>query len=135
MGATTYGKPQTYPVVSSVTQSGDTVTVKLDGFAAGNPNTLELRNSFGFEVLGADMLWRSVPIAAVTGNSIIVGTAAIPAKGTAVRYLWDASPCTKEPYKCPVYVKVNKLGTLSGEFDSLPLGPFIKNLGTDVLIV
>jgi len=115
-----------------VSSSGNTVTVKLAGLAGGE---VELRQRFGFEILGVDKLWLSIPIAAAAGDLITVGTADFPAKGIAIRYLWNMSPCTLTPYSCPVYVKVESLGTLSGEFDLLPLGPFIAELSESAVIV
>merc|ERR1711879_172779 len=93
---TAYDIPQPYPKVGRLSSSnGKSITIKLIGLAGG---ALDVRNTFGFEILGSDKLWRSVPIASTTKDSIIVGTAAIPANGTAIRYLWDSSPCTSIPY-------------------------------------
>ena len=39
------------------------------------------------------------------------------------------APCgNAHPYQCPVYAKVAPIGALSGQFDYLPLGPFISEL-------
>jgi hypothetical protein len=44
----------------------------------------------------------------------------------AVRYLWGNTPCSGQIFSCPIYVTVPQLGgNLSGENDTLPLGPAI----------
>ena len=43
----------------------------------------------------------------------------------------DGSPFKGQPqvpYKCPVYTDVTPLGSLTGEMDRLPLGPFMLEL-------
>ena len=47
----------------------------------------------------------------------------------AVRYLWANSPCSADVFNCPVYVPVPKLGSLTGEHDTIPLGPAIIIVG------
>ena len=67
-------------------------------------------------------------------DSVTVGPAAAACKASAIRYLWYASPCSpfkgqpQVPYKCPVYTDVTPLGSLTGEMDRLPLGPFMLEL-------
>jgi hypothetical protein len=36
--------------------------------------------------------------------------------------------CCDIRYECPINVKVTALGSLSGQFDFLPLGPFITQI-------
>ena len=116
------------PVVSTVSISGRIISIKLKGLGPGGV-TLQ-GNKLGFEALGGDGLWHSTPIKAKTTDTVIVGPA--PAGAKAVRYLWYQSPCSpytgqpQVPYHCPVYAVGQALGSLSGELDLLPLGPFIQ---------
>lgn len=122
--ATAYAIPQPDPVVVSAATAGDSVTVTLGGLAGG---TIETRTALGFEVLGADKNWHVTPITGTSNGTITIGS--VPAGPSAIRYLWYSAPCgNAAPYQCPVYVKVQALGSLSGELDSLPLGPFIMKL-------
>ena len=88
----------------------------------------------GFEVLCADGTWTSTPVMSKAADSVTVGPAAAACKASAIRYLWYASPCSpfkgqpQVPYKCPVYTDVTPLGSLTGEMDRLPLGPFMLEL-------
>ena len=82
-------------------------------------------NSYGAEV-GANECWLRAPVTATTATTVSVQAVA---GATTVRYLYYSSPCTLQPYKCPVYTNVTPLGPLSGEDqDFLPLGPFIMAL-------
>ena len=119
--AVAYDQPQPYPVVSKSTVKGDMVVVTLDGVGSG----VELRGKDGFEVF-AYPNWHTVPVSSSTDDSVSVGP--IPANATAMRYLWRTAPCGNFPYKCAVYAKVSPLGTLSGQMDALPLGPFVTKL-------
>lgn len=103
------------------TSSGITVTVS--GIETGAD--LEIRSKFGFEVLGSDNAWHTVAVTGSTTNTVTIGT--VPG-ATAVRYLFSTAPCTSQPYSCAVYVSVTPLGSLSGEWDFLPLGPFVRAL-------
>lgn len=119
--AVAYAQPQPYPVVSKCTVSGATVVVALDGVGSG----VELRGRDGFEVY-AYPNWIAVPVSDSTKSTVSVGP--VPRNTTAIRYLWRTAPCGNFPYKCPVYAKVSPLGTLSGQMDVLPLGPFVTKL-------
>ena len=108
-------------MVSKCTVSGETVVVDLGGVGSG----VELRGRDGFEVY-AYPNWITVPVSYSTKSAVSVGP--VPRNTTAIRYLWRSAPCGNFPYKCPVYAKVSPLGTLSGQMDVLPLGPFVANL-------
>ena len=132
--ATAYGTPQPYPTVASIAldSAGKNVKLVLGGGGSG----LVIRQQFGFEILGSDSQWHTAIIdtKASAGDTVVFGPA--PAGAKAVRYLWgtSAAPCgntegpVQIPYNCAVNVNVPALGALSGEFDTLPLGPFITML-------
>ena len=46
----------------------------------------------------------------------------------ALRYLWYDTPCGNYAYQCPLYTAAPPLGSLPGDAESLPLGPFIQSL-------
>ena len=83
-------------------------------------------------LLLADGLWHSTPLTGSGADSVMMGPA--PKGAKAVRYLWYSSPCSpyvgqpQVPYHCPVYTDATALGSLSGELDMLPLGPFVMEL-------
>lgn len=105
-----------------MSQSAGVVTVVLTGLGNG---AVEVRAKLGFEVLGGDNMWHTVSITGSTSTSV---TLAAVTGATAVRYLFQTAPCTAEPYACAVYVSVPALGDLSGQWDFLPLGPFVLAL-------
>ena len=41
------------------------------------------------------------------------------------RAVWSNTPCSGRVFSCPVYAVVPRLGSLTGENDTLPLGPVI----------
>jgi hypothetical protein len=101
------------------------VVVQIANMSEGS--SLTVRASLGFEVLVLES-WYSAPIVHSDGASTLqLSLANVTGGGTAValRYLWGSSPCGLDILRCPVYVTVPKLGTLTGENDSLPLGPAI----------
>jgi len=121
-----YGSPQPSPVVGKIVTSAAAIDVTIDGLAGGSVEILGNVTS-GFEVLGADKMWHYCPITASDASSVTVGK--LPDGATAIRYLWYGAPCgNAHPYQCPVYAKVAPIGALSGQFDYLPLGPFITEL-------
>lgn len=127
--ATTYNTPQPNPVVKSVVKAGANLVLTVDGLGEGADAGIEIRSNFGFEILGGDDNWHTVEITGSTTDTVTFGPA--PAGASGVRYLWGTSdaPCgNAAPYKCAVNIKVPALGALSGEFESLPLGPFIQEL-------
>ena len=100
------------------------VVVKI---ANTSGSSLTVRASLGFEVLVQEM-WYSAPIVHSDGaDTLQLSLANVTGGGTAValRYLWGSSPCGRDILQCPVYVTVPKLGALTGENDSLPLGPAV----------
>ena len=132
--ATAYSTPQPYPTVASVALDSAGKSVKLA--VGGGGSGVVIRQQFGFEILGSDSLWHVAVIdaKASAGDTVVFGP--VPAGAKAVRYLWGTSsaPCgntdgpVQIPYNCAVNIKVPALGSLSGEFDTLPLGPFIAML-------
>ena len=130
--ATVYGMPQPYPTVASIALSGKSVKLVVAGLGNASSAGIQIRQPFGFEILGSDSLWHTATIdtEASAGNAVVFGPA--PVGAMAVRYLWGTSsaPCgNAEPYNCAVNAKVPALpGALSGEFAFLPLGPFVKAL-------
>jgi hypothetical protein len=90
---------------------------------------IDVRSALGFEILGADNVWHSTPIVTQSDpTDLTMGTLTLngaPAGSRAIRYLWYTTPCTMDPYRCPVYVKVPSLGPETGERGYLPLGPFL----------
>ena len=127
--ATAYGMPSTNPTVAEVQVEATDVVVKLAGLGSEG---IELRSKTGFELLGADGVWHNAPLAGLSAPS--KGSVRVPIPSgvapTAVRYLWYDTPCGNQPYRCPVYAKTKALGSLSGELDFLPLGPFIRQLNS-----
>ena len=71
-------------------------------------------------------LWRCPYRCAPSAGTVTLGN--VPAGATAVRYLWYSAPCTNRLFRCPIYAVVPALGSLSGELDALPLGPFVADL-------
>ena len=111
------------PVAQSATLSGTSVTVTVAGTGASGLTVTT--GSKGFEVLD-NTTWKNAPIKSATGNTVTIGP--VPAGAKAVRYLWYGSPCGMIKYECPVTTKVEPLGTLSGQEEFLPLGPFVMGL-------
>jgi len=143
---------QTSPYVSAARQSsgpirGDQVIVTV----ANASGPLTIRTSLGFEVLATKErrnpssshgqlwdppddtpMWYSAPIlrAGDGGGTHTVTLSLANIQGApsvqAVRYLWGNTPCSGQIFSCPIYVTVPQLGgNLSGENDTLPLGPAI----------
>jgi len=112
------------PIAVAASTQGSNVVVTLSGL--GSQGVAAARKALGFEVLGSDRVWHSAPIESSGTDTITVGP--IPAGATAVRYLFYKAPCGQQPYQCPVYTDVAPLGALSGERESLPLGPFVMKL-------
>ena len=110
-----------------------------------NATELIVRNHLGFEVLAGEpndtttWQWHSAPILSTDGVQTLVLSLndalsqGVTAHIVAVRYLWGTSPCSLEVFNCSVYVPVPKLGSLTGENDTLPLGPAILPVGTSVV--
>eukprot|EP00035_Acanthoeca_spectabilis_P040094 m.67335 g.67335 ORF g.67335 m.67335 type:complete len:551 (-) comp9859_c0_seq1:1737-3389(-) len=121
--AVAYGEPHPTPTVESVVGTSSGITVTVSGIEAGA--AVEIRSKFGFEVLGSDNAWHTVAVTGSTTSTVTIGT--VPG-ATAVRYLFSTAPCTSQPYSCAVYVSATPLGSLSGEWDFLPLGPFVRAL-------
>eukprot|EP00947_MAST-08B_sp_MAST-8B-sp1_P001432 g1432.t1 len=120
-----YRQPHETPRFAEAHASGKTVTVSLSGVSLG----LDIRAKFGFEVLGNDTTWHAAPIVSSFDGSVFLDTSRAPGgKPTALRYLYYTTPCGMTTYNCPIYAKAKALGQLSGEFDFLPLGPFITCL-------
>ena len=115
-------------VSAIISASRRTVTVRIGGLGSRGLWRAPAPGALGFEVLGAD------PIVGSGADSVTVGPAAAACKASAIRYLWYASPCSpfkgqpQVPYKCPIYTDVTPLGSLTGEMDRLPLGPFMLEL-------
>ena len=94
----------------------------------------------GFEVLGncdgnvsAPTCWQSTPIGSYNATTITLMN--LPAKPTAVRFLWYLAPYGVTAAQAPVYVgglppMPSGVPPLPGEFatEQLPLGPFILPL-------
>lgn len=121
-----YGTPQPSPVPGKITATHAGITLEIDGLLGGSVEILGNVTS-GFEVLGSDKMWHYCAISATTSGSVVVSP--IPDGASAIRYLWYGAPCgNARPYQCPVYAKVTPIGALSGQYDYLPLGPFIREL-------
>ena len=99
----------------------DTVRVSLTNLTTAG--LLPARRTIGFEILGASGFWNSTPIVSTTATSVTVE--GCPSGATVLRYLWYNCPCTTAPFMCPLYVAVPAIGALSGELDSIPIGPFV----------
>ena len=112
------------------------VLIPMVGLAGHDANvTLRGSKTFGFEVLcggEGNKTWHLINITKFDPKSVTIGT--MPGNGngncTAVRYLWYEAPCgdNRKRFNCPVYAAVPSLGSLSGQYSFLPLGPFIRNL-------
>lgn len=119
------------PMVKAVAATAAAVEVTLDGL--GVDGRIEPpRAAAGFELLGNDGIWHSALVSAtdIAGATIILPIPSGCVVPRAIRYIWYDTPCSNYPYMCPIYVSVPALGGLSGELDSLPLGPFIANISS-----
>jgi hypothetical protein len=110
-----------------------------------NATGLVIRNHLGFEVLAGEpsdittWRWHSAPILSTDRiQTLVLSLNEVLSQGAtiygtphvlAVRYLWGTSPCSLEIFNCSVYVPVQKLGSLTGENDTLPLGPAMLPVG------
>eukprot|EP00040_Diaphanoeca_grandis_P038616 m.256893 g.256893 ORF g.256893 m.256893 type:complete len:558 (-) comp34804_c0_seq1:142-1815(-) len=121
--ATAYGQPQPSPTAVSASASAGSVVITLQGLAGG---AIDIRSKFGFEILGGDSLWHTVPITSSSATTVTVGSA--PPNPKAIRYLYYSAPCTAATYMCAVNIKTTALGSLSGQYDFLPLGPFVLHI-------
>jgi hypothetical protein len=142
--ATAYGRAdlQASAALSraAVAADGRTLTVWVT-----NATGLIVRNHLGFEVLAgepSDMTtwrWYSAPIVSTDGVQTLLlslpehvlsqyDTEGAMPQVVAVRYLWGSSPCSLEVFNCSVYVSVRKLGALTGENDTMPLGPAVLHV-------
>ena len=142
--AVAYGMPElnaVSPVVESVTLSGNRVLVTIGGLGKPETGLGTLTATIGaevFEVLGncgnasAPACWQSTPI--VSYNATTITLMNLPAKPTAVRFLWYIAPYGNTPAQAPVYVgglsPMPRGAPLPSEFakEQLPLGPFILPL-------
>jgi sialate O-acetylesterase len=118
--------------LSAKATDASTVLITFKNLSGSSSGIVARTGAIGFEVLGADQVWHSTPIAASTKNSITVGRA--PAGALAVRYLYYTSPCTLKPYNCPAnYQGAAPLGNLSGETETtFPIGPFVLGISHPV---
>ena len=107
----------------------NTVAVNVTLGGLGTPG-IELRAPLGFELLCQDDVWHSAAVSArdVSGPVITLPVPAGCAGPRGIRYLWYDTPCSNYPYQCPIYTRARPLGTLSGELEPLPLGPFIQQI-------
>jgi hypothetical protein len=123
-GATDWQYRSAY--VSSAHRAGQELVVKI-----ANASSLIIRAPLGFEVLtqgppGTNGLWHSAPIIRTDGQcTITLSLSNVTGTVVALRYLWSRTPCSGDTFSCPVYYPVRRLGVLTGENDSLPLGPAI----------
>ena len=90
-----------------------------------------MRDPLGFDLL-VQTVWHSAPILHANGATLLLDASNATAAGlppTALRYLWYTTPCTMQPFRCPVYVKVRPIaGGESGEMEYLLLAPYIANV-------
>ena len=107
-----------------VVKGTDTIRVILTNLTTAG--LLPARRTIGFEVLGANGFWNSTPIVSTTATTVTVG--GCPSGARTLRYLWYNCPCTTVPFMCPLYVAAPAIGSLSGELDSEPIGPFIIDI-------
>ena len=130
-----YGKPQPSPSVLSAryVHTGDahTMVVTLGGLGVP-PAELQVRDPLGFELLSHGV-WHSAPIRRADGATLLLdasnASAATGLPPAALRYLWYTTPCTMQPYSCPVYARVPPIaGGESGEMEYLPLAPCVMNV-------
>jgi hypothetical protein len=138
-GLTQYTE-QANPVATSVkvrgTMTNANVIVTIAGVVPTADGITATIGSNGFEVLNGSM-WMNAPIISFgrdlfpAPNATIITIGPVPAHAKAVRYLWYGSPCGMIKYECPVTAKVQALGSLSGQEDFLPLGPFVMAIGGD----
>lgn len=117
------------PGLGGAKQVGKKLTITLTNTGGG---TLIVRASLGFEVLIGETqpMWHSAPIVHCDGKhtlTLSLPDVTVEDDGVvmALRYLWSNTPCGGGTLGCPVYVSVPKLGSLTGENDTLPLGPTI----------
>ena len=120
------------PGVGGAKQVGKQLKVTVANTSGG---ALTVRASLGFELLigGAQPMWHSAPIVHCDGAHTLTLSLpdALAEDGGAVlalRYLWSNTPCGGGTLGCPVYVSVPKLGSLTGENDTLPLGPAMLSM-------
>lgn len=137
--AAAYGMSEHAPVTATATSPTDQgevlVTVNAGTKTTGLIGTIiDVRSELGFEVLGADSVWHSTPIlkskSSLQSNpakNATITLSGAPPGARAIRYLWYTTPCSLDPFKCPVYVEVPTLGSETGEREHLPLGPFIAS--------
>ena len=121
----------TSPTVKHVALTASAgVVVTLTGLGAGG-RIEPPRAAAGFELLCKDT-WHSalVNAASIAGATITLPLPAGCVAPRAIRYIWYDTPCSNYPYMCPIYVTAPALGGLSGELDSLPLGPFILSISS-----
>ena len=126
--ATAYGRTdlQLTAAVSTAHASGKELIVTIT-----NASSLIVRSTLGFEVLAGDA-WYSAPIMNTDGvHTLTLSLANVTGEVAAVRYLWGNSPCSRDIFSCPVYVPVPKLGSLTGENDTMPLAPAILPVETE----
>ena len=122
--ASAYRVPQPSPAAVSALKTESSVVITLGNVGKGG--TLVHKSLFGFEVLGSDGNWHVTPVIAPSSPALTVTVGPIPAGASAVRYLWTSAPCgNAAPFQCAIYVTAPTLGSLSGELDLLPLGPFL----------
>jgi hypothetical protein len=135
-GLTQYTE-QANPIATSAKKRGmitnANVVVTIAGVVPTAGGLTATIGSNGFEVLNGTT-WTNAPIISFgrdvfpNPNATIVTIGPVPAHATAVRYLWYGSPCGMIKYECPVTAKVQALGSLSGQEEFLPLGPFVMAL-------
>ena len=121
----------TGPHATSAVLKGGTITVSIagvgkEGVRIRNPSISPF-NASGFEVLrGSDSVWTSVSIVRHTPNTVTLAYSGPSI--SKLRYLWYSNPCGYQSFGCTVYVQAERLSTLSGFHDFLPLAPFILDL-------
>ena len=120
------------PGVGGAKQVGKQLKVTVANTSGG---ALTVRASLGFELLigGAQPMWHSAPIVHCDGAhtlTLSLPDALVEDGGAvlALRYLWSNTPCGGGTLGCPVYVSVPKLGSLTEENDTLPLGPAMLSM-------
>lgn len=125
--ATAYDTQQPNPQITKATKSGTQITVTVGGTLDG---TLKMQGTnSGFETLSLSKgQWQLATVSGINGNTVTLS--GVPADAIALRYLFYSAPCgNAKPFQCPLYVTgLEPLGKLSGEMDSLPIGPHITML-------
>jgi hypothetical protein len=126
--AAAYGVSEHVPVTATAappSAQGEIVVSVYTG--TKGPASVDVRSELGFEVLGADNVWHSTPILESRTTKATITLSGAPAGARAIRFLWYTTPCSMDPFKCPVYVRVPALGSETGEREHLPLGPFVAS--------